>query len=99
MNIRLALLAAALAAVSAPAFARDNNAVEALSQQTGVSERHVRMLIGNRTPYPEYPYAYYRELKKFKAGLGEANYQRLMSGQTILLRSGDRVNIRIASAR
>jgi hypothetical protein len=95
MNIRLALLAVALAVVSAPAFAADNP-VEVLSKQTGVSERHVRMLIGNRTPYPEYPYTYERELKKFKAGLGESNYRRLMSGETILLPSGDRVNIRVA---
>lgn len=98
MNIRLALLAVSLVAVSAPVFAGDNP-VKVLSQQTGVSERHVRMLIGNRTPYPEYRFAYDRELKKFKAGIGEANYQRLMSGQTIAFPSGERVNIRIASTR
>jgi hypothetical protein len=98
MKIRLALLAASLVAISAPAFAGDNP-VEVLSQQTGVTERHVRMLIGNRTPYPEYRFAYDRELKKFKAGIGEANYQRLMSGQNIVLPSGQRVDIRVASAR
>jgi hypothetical protein len=98
MNIRLALLAAALAAISAPAFAGDNT-IEVLSKQTGVSERHVRMIIGNRTPYPEYAYTYARVLKKFKAGIGNDNYERLMSGQTVLLPSGERVNIRVASVR
>lgn len=95
MKVRLALLVT-LMAVAAPAWAAEDPIGE-LSRQTGVSERHVRMLLGVRTPYAEYPYTYARELRKFKAGIGEANYQRLMSGQPILLPNGKEVQVRVAS--
>ena len=95
MKIRLAIVVA-LMALAAPAWAGEDPIGE-LSKQTGVSERHVRMLLGARTPYAEYPYTYTRELRKFKAGIGEANYRRLMSGQPILLNSGEKVQVRVAS--
>ncbi|HEV8694018.1 MAG TPA: hypothetical protein VGQ93_07525 [Lysobacter sp.] len=95
MKVRLVFVVA-LMAVAVPAWAGDDPIGE-LSNQTGVSERHVRMILGNRTPYAEYPYTYHRELKRFKAGIGEANYQRLMSGQPILLRTGKEVQVRVAS--
>lgn len=89
-------IAAAMLITTVPAWAGENS-VEQLSDQTGVSERHVRMIVGDRTPYPEYPYTYARELKKFKAALGEANYQRLISGQPIRLSNGKEVRILVAA--
>jgi heme/copper-type cytochrome/quinol oxidase subunit 2 len=95
MKVRLALLVA-LMAVAAPTWAAGGS-VEELSKQTGVSQRHVRMILGTRTSYAEYPYTYERELKRFKAGIGEGNYRRLMSGQPIVLPNGEKVQIRVAS--
>ena len=94
MNVRIALIAASLLAFSAPAFAGGD--IEKLSQQTGLQERHVRMLIGCATCVPEYEYVYDRKLKQFKSAIGEANYKRLMSGQPITLPNGERVAIRVA---
>ncbi|GAB3361214.1 hypothetical protein [Lysobacter tyrosinilyticus] len=94
MNIRFALIAASLLAFSAPAFAGDD--VAQLSKQTGLKERHVRMIIGCATCVPEYAYVYDRKLRQFKTALGEANYRRLMSGQPITLPNGERVSIRVA---
>ena len=71
------LLAAAPLASASP--------VEDLARETGLSERSVRMLLGGRTPYPEYLVSYERQLKQFKKALGESNYQRLMNGETIVL--------------
>ena len=95
MKHRLALLAALLA-IATPAWAVDAS-IESLSKQTGVSERHVRMIVGCRTCFAEYVYTYDRELKRFKAGLGDGNYERLMSGQPVVLPNGTEVKIRVAS--
>lgn len=95
MKLRFALVVA-LATVTAPAWAGDLS-IESLANQTGVSERHVRMIVGCRTCFAEYVYTYDRELKRFKAGLGDGNYERLMSGQPVLLRDGTEVKIRVAS--
>lgn len=89
-------IAAAMLITAAPVWAAETT-VEQLSEQTGISERHVRMIVGDRTPYPEYPYTYERQLKKFKAALGEANYQRLMSGQPIQLPNGKEIRIVVAA--
>ncbi|HJW45509.1 MAG TPA: hypothetical protein VJ484_03370 [Lysobacter sp.] len=97
MKAKLASIVVALMAASAPAWAAEDP-IGDLSRETGVRERHVRMILGNRTAYAEYRYAYGRALKQFKAGIGEANYQRLMSGQPILLPSnGKEVQVRVAS--
>jgi hypothetical protein len=97
MKAKLASIVVALMAVSAPAWAAEDQTVGDLSKESGVKERHVRMILGNRTAYAEYRYTYDRALKQFKAGIGEANYQRLMSGQPILLPSGKEVQVRVAS--
>lgn len=83
MYARIVLAAVAIAMTS-PALANDNP-VEELASQTGLSERKVKMILGDRTAYAEYPYTYDRSLKQFKAAIGEANYQRLISGQPIVL--------------
>lgn len=57
-----------------------------LARETGLSERNVRMLLGARTPYAEYRIDYNRSLRQFKHALGESNYQKLMAGETIVLR-------------
>lgn len=83
MNARIVLAAVAIAMTS-PAFAYDNP-VEELARQSGLSERKVKMILGDRTAYAEYHYTYDRSLEQFKAAIGEANYQRLISGKPVVL--------------
>ena len=78
MNIRLALLTAALMAASAPALA-DDNPVRLLAQETGLSERKVNMILGNRTSFAEYPYTYQRSVEKLRKTIGEGRYDQLMN--------------------
>lgn len=80
MNARTALFVFAMAA-AAPVYA--NEVVSTLSRETGLSERKVQMIIGNRTAYAEYTRSYDRSLAQFKRELGDERYQRLMAGKAI----------------
>lgn len=82
MKTRTALVAALLAA---PFSAQASDTLQRLSEHTGLSERKVQMILGNRSSFAEYPYTYQRSLEKFRAALGEENYQRLMDGQSVVL--------------
>ncbi|GEM_PF-505705 len=79
MSARIALFAVALAAAPA-AFAGNSASVSDLARETGVSERHIRMVAGARTPYPEYRIVYDRVERSLKAALGDAGYARLLQG-------------------
>ena len=91
MKTRTALLALALA-IAAPAFAGEN-VVEQLSNETGISERKIQMLIGNRTPFAEYTYTYDRYMVKFQRALGKERAARFLAGETITLDNGTQVNL------
>ena len=78
MFARIAVVAAALAAVPS-AFAADANVAD-LSRDTGVSERHIRMIAGARTPYPEYRIVFDRVERQLKSALGQEGYERLLEG-------------------
>lgn len=74
-----------IAALLVAAPAAGATTITDLSRATGLSERNVRMLVGARTPHPEYRCCYNAKLKQFKRALGEENYGKLMMGQTIVL--------------
>ena len=82
MKAKIAFIALAMA-ITAPAWAADP--VGDLSKITGLSERKVQMIVGNRTAFAEYPYTYDRALEKFVAAIGEDNYDRLMDGEAVAL--------------
>ena len=82
MNIRLALLAATMAAMSAPAFAGDDPCAQ-LARETGLSERKVNMILGTRTSFAEYPYTYERSVAKLRKAIGTARYDQLMNGELV----------------
>jgi hypothetical protein len=79
MFARIAVVAAALAAVPS-AFANEANVAD-LSRETGVSERHIRMVVGARTPYPEYRIMFDRVERQLKSALGQEGYQYLLEGE------------------
>jgi len=78
MSARIALFAVAMAALPT-AFAA-NTSVDALSQETGVSGRHIRMIAGARTPYAEYRIVYDRIERQLREAMGDAAYERLQRG-------------------
>ena len=88
MNTRLALLAAALMAVSAPAFAGDDPCTQ-LAQETGLSERKINMILGTRSSFAEYPYTYERSVAKLRRAIGEGRYDQLMNHGELIAASPD----------
>ena len=84
MKAKIAALAVALAAIAPSAWAQEDP-VGDLAQITGLSERKVQMIIGNRSSFAEYPYTYQRSLEKFVDAVGEVRYQMLISGQPVEL--------------
>jgi len=88
------LLVTALLATSPITQAKDAS-VGDLARLTGLSERNVRMIVGDRTAHADYRCCYERKLKQFKEAVGEENYQRLVNGKPMLLdatHTGDRRN-------
>lgn len=88
MNIRLATLAVALMAVSAPVFAGDDPCRQ-LAQETGLTERKVQMILGTRTSFAEYPYTYERSVAKLRKAIGEGRYDQLMNHDNLISASID----------
>lgn len=88
MNVRLTCLAVALMAVSAPVFAADDPC-KLLAQETGLSERKVQMILGNRTSFAEYPYTYQRAVEKLRREIGEGRYDQLMNHDNLVAASVD----------
>lgn len=88
MNIRPAIIAAALMAVTAPALAGDNPCRQ-LARQTGLSERKISMILGTRTSFAEYPYTYDRSVAKLRRAIGENRYDHLMNQGELISASGD----------
>jgi hypothetical protein len=93
MRTRTAALIAIAMASSAPAFAGD--LVDSLTRETGMHERQVLMIIGNRTPYVESRSNYSRSLAQFKRALGNERAERLIAGETIVL--DQRADVRVAT--
>jgi hypothetical protein len=86
MKAKIAALVVALAAVAPSAWAQESeDPVGDLAQITGLSERKVQMILGNRTSFAEYPYTYQRSLEKFVDAVGEVRYEMLISGQPVEL--------------
>lgn len=77
MKIRLACLAVALMAVSAPSMASDNT--QQLAQETGLTVRQVQMVLGNRTPFAEYRTSYQASVRKMQAAIGRARYEQMIN--------------------
>ena len=96
MNIRLAILAAALMAISAPALAGDNPCKQ-LARETGLSERKVNMILGTRTSFAEYPYTYDRAVAKLRKAIGDGRYDQLMNhGELIAATPDDKARALLA---
>jgi hypothetical protein len=84
----IAVAIAATVVLSTPVFAQKVTSAEtirAVALQSGLSERKVRMLVGNRSGFAEYRATYQRSQEKLIRAIGQDNYQRLLSGEAIEL--------------
>lgn len=86
MKNKLALIVLATS-FALPAWA--GGPVSDLAGISGLSERKVQMLIGNRTAFAEYRYTYDRSLEKLVAAIGTRNYERLLEGERVVIRGLD----------
>jgi transcriptional antiterminator len=66
---------APLLALSAAAGARESIDIQALAEQAGLSERQVRMVLGNPTSYAEYRTSYFIAYRRVMDVLGDENFR------------------------
>ena len=66
--------------------------VQQLANETGLSPRHVRMVLGSRTDHADYRIVYAKKERQFRQALGEERYQDLLAGLPVqrLAVRGDR---------
>lgn len=82
MNLKLASLAVALMAASSPLLAGENPCKQ-LAQETGLTQRQVQMILGNRTPFAEYRTSYESSVAKLRASIGKTRYDELMNNKRL----------------
>jgi len=82
------LLAAALPGIAA---AGQRAQIADIANATGLTCSEVQMLVGARTPHPEYFTSYERSQRRMIQALGERRYHELMAGHEIVLDSGQRL--------
>lgn len=87
MKARIIALVVA-SAFSAAAAAQDN-VLEALSQETGLSTRDVKLVLGARSGHAEYLASYDQTKKRFVRALGKPRYIELMAGRRVELLQPD----------
>ena len=73
MNVKRTILAAALMTLAGSAAARTVD-VSALAEQTGLTERQVRMVLGAPSSYAEYRTSYFIAEQRVMAALGTGDY-------------------------
>jgi hypothetical protein len=79
MKVRIIAFLAA-SAFSAGAVAQDD-VLGALSRETGLSVRDVKMVLGARSGYAEYLASYDQTRKRFVRAIGKPRYLELMAGR------------------
>ena len=86
MKGRIAIAATSLCTAAllatAPALASEAQ-IEYVARESGLSERKVRMVLGNRTPYAEYRANYERSAARIKDAIGQAQFERLVAGLSL----------------
>ncbi|KQY55096.1 hypothetical protein ASD14_02765 [Lysobacter sp. Root494] len=83
--------------MSAPAFAGDNPCNQ-LARETGLSERKINMVLGNRTSFAEYPYTYERSVATLRRAIGESRYDQLMNKGNLIAASVDTKAVALLAA-
>ncbi len=87
MNAKITLFV--LASFAAFPAVAGNDPVGDLSNITGLSERKVQMVLGNRTAFAEYRYTYDRALARFTRVVGKEGHERLLRGESVALRDSE----------
>lgn len=80
-----------LAALPGIAAASQQMQVADIAHATGLTCSEVQMLVGARTPHPEYFTSFERSQRRMIQVLGERRYKELMAGREIVLDNGQRL--------
>lgn len=91
MRHRATLACVLLAAVPVLATAGQHAQVADIARETGLAVSEVQMLVGARTPHPEYFTSFDRAERRMIQVLGERRYHELMAGREIVLDNGRRL--------
>ena len=65
--------------------------VDAISRATGLTPSEVQMVVGARTPHPEYFTSFDRAQRRMIKVLGRQRFNDLVAGREIVLDDGQRV--------
>jgi hypothetical protein len=80
------------AALAAPAMAANPTLrVDDIAAATGLTRSEVQMVVGARTPHPEYFTSYDRSQRRMVQVLGKERFRELMAGREIVLDNGQRL--------
>ena len=92
MKARRMILALVVAATFSGGAVAQDDVIGALSRETGLSVRDVKMVLGARSGYAEYLASYDQTQKRFVRALGKERYRELLDGRRVeLLEPGQRV--------
>ena len=89
--VRNAVVACVLAVAPGMALAGAGADVEAIARATGLTCSEVQMVVGARTPHPEYFTSFERSQRRMIKVLGRQRFNDLMAGRRIVLDDGQRV--------
>ena len=86
------IIALIVASAFSAGVAAQDDVIGALSQETGLSTRDVKMVLGARSGYAEYLASYDQTQKRFVRALGKERYRELLAGRRVeLLQPGQRM--------
>ena len=65
--------------------------LDAVARATGLTPSEVQMVVGARTPHPEYFTSFERSQRRMVQALGQQRFNDLVAGREIVLDDGQRV--------
>src|SRR5688500_8126262 len=77
IDMKARIIALIVASAFSAAVSAQDNVIEALSQETGLSARDVKMVLGARSGFAEYQASYDQTKKRFVRALGKPRYEEI----------------------
>jgi hypothetical protein len=91
MNVVAKIACVVLACAPGLAAAGGGMQVDAVAHATGLTPSEVQMVVGARTPHPEYFTSFERAQRRMIQVLGQQRFHDLVAGHEIVLDDGQRV--------
>ena len=91
MNVVAKIACIVLACAPGLAAAASGLQLDAVAHATGLTPSEVQMVVGARTPHPEYFTSFERAQRRMIQVLGQQRFHDLVAGHEIVLDDGQRV--------